>query len=226
MKLIFTMLIALLVISCSTLENPLQFDEAPLYGMIYDYQNRPVKSVQIMEGIIILGESDINGRFYLNQMRKGEHDLRFIREGYEEINISVDFQSRTEILYVKIRSAFDCLAEANILINQEAYSEAGELIDLGLSIEENNKPLLFLQAILYYKAQSFRKSFLNIEGLIFSGNRNREMYALLKDIYDAEPGFQIRITDLVRKYPPHPAHREFIREFMDIAEIAEKEDRQ
>lgn len=208
---------ALLLGSCKSLNNPLDFDSAPLYGMIYDYQNKPVKSVELYEDDILIGESDINGRFYLPDMEKGIHNIRFKKTGYETLDFQVDFENKTEVLYIKIRSAFDCLVDANILMSQSSFKDAQDMIERGLTIKEGDSGLLYLRSILYFQMQDYQKSYADLEALFKAGRRDEAMYRLLTDIFKASDEEQANISQLLNEYPPHPSFENI------VAPIKEKE---
>lgn len=201
-----TAILTLLGASCTTgQQNPTRFQNAPLYGMIYDYQNMPVKGVIIREGEQILGESDINGRFYLPEIEQGMHELVMEKEGYERLNLSFQFQNRTEALYIKMRSAFDCMTEANRMLARQSYARAEELITLGLEIQPDHLGLLFLKSLYHYELRDFPASFGQI-ALIMEEyqRREKELYLMLNQIRSAEPELEQDISQLISRFPPPP----------------------
>jgi hypothetical protein len=205
-------LILLSLMGCATnAEDPTNFESAPLYGMVYDYQNRPVKSVEISWNDSVIAESDINGRFFLSDLPRGEHTLSFSKDGYEHLTLEIQFQNRTEALYLKMRSAFDCLTEANTLISQNAYYEGSVMIEIGLSIDPENEGLLFLNAILNYKIGDFDASLARIRSLLENASRKDDViYQLLVDITAASPDHTMTVSDLILAYPPPPQSRAII----------------
>lgn len=200
------LILSLLALSCTTgQQNPTRFENAPLYGMIYDYQNMPVKGVIIREGEKVLGESDINGRFYLPQMEQGTHELIMEKEGYERLNLSFRFQNRTEALYIKMRSAFDCMTEANRMLARQSYARAEELIRLGLEIQSDHLGLQFLKSIYHFELTEFQPAFQQISRLMeIHQRREKELYLMLNQIRIAEPALSEDISRLIQDFPPPP----------------------
>lgn len=198
------LLVVLFLTGCATnTKDPTFFEEAPLYGIIYDYENRPVKGVVITEDGNIIGESDINGRFYLADMEKGDHTLIFEKEGYQTLKVPVRFLNRTEAMYLKIRSAFNCLSEANRLLSQESYYEASQMIELGLSIDNKNSGLYYLDALLNYKTGKFPASIERLEYLLIDLERKDDViYDLLLDIAEVNPNSARSVRTIISENPP------------------------
>jgi hypothetical protein len=204
-KIFICSLLPVFLLSCQSIEqDPTRFENAPLYGMIYDYQNRPVKAVRILLDAQLVAESDVNGRFYISELERGDHVITLSKEGYELKEVSFTFQNRTEALYLKFRSVFDCLSDANQLVSQRAYPEAAELIELGLSIDSDHTGLIFLRSIVEYKTQQFRESLSSIR-LLFEEYELRDdsMYFMILDVAAARPELMPEVQILMEDFPPH-----------------------
>lgn len=199
-----TIAVLILLVSvpgCASTDNPLVFDEAPLYGMIYDKQNRPVKGVRIVQNGKLLGTSDVNGRFFLSKISQGSQQFRFEKAGYESLELEVDFQNRTEVLYINMRSAFDCMVQADMALSQQSFADARQAIDIGIDIDPLHQGLHFLSAILYLKVGDPGSCLLEIISLWEMGRRDRELYSLALHVADMDPEKAREVRAYFLRYP-------------------------
>ncbi len=79
-----------------------KIEQAPLNGMVYDYDNRPVSDVAVVLDEKWKIETDINGRFSFPLVEPGDYTLELEKEGYEPLERTFHFHSRTQVFYIKI----------------------------------------------------------------------------------------------------------------------------
>ncbi|WP_319562730.1 carboxypeptidase-like regulatory domain-containing protein [Marispirochaeta sp.] len=84
------LVVLLLTASCST-TPPSTGDRAPLTGMVYDTEGRPVQGARVRIDGTQETTTDLNGRFVTPPLDTGTHLLLINREGYEEQRTRVEF---------------------------------------------------------------------------------------------------------------------------------------
>ena len=125
----------LLLAGCLTVgDDPTFFESAPLRGMIYDSEGRGVFGASVVladddgnEAPVV--QSDIQGRFTLPGVSRGEHRLVVRREGYETLQIDTAFLNRTQVVYARMVSWRALLQLANDALHDGRFGEAHGYID-------------------------------------------------------------------------------------------------
>jgi hypothetical protein len=117
------LLIITLVSSCKSVDNDgfSQFDEAPLFGMIYDSESSPVVGALVVFDDIKSSQTDINGRILFGAVSRGEHSVVITKEGFEEAQMVLNFSNRDQVLYSILISL------QNILDNLESHLQVGKM---------------------------------------------------------------------------------------------------
>lgn len=146
--LIFLILpIACIFVSCKSVpKNGKDY----MYVMIYDYENKCVQNVSIFIDENLLGQSDINGRFFIPiKKEKTEHQIKLEKDGYEIIEEKIEFRADI-VLYYKIASAFYYFTTAENCLDNNEIDLALDAIDKALNIEEKDE-YLFLKSIILFE---------------------------------------------------------------------------
>jgi len=168
----------LLMGGCSSLrvDDDLDFDEAPLIGMIYDQDNQPVAGAVIdieigtgekssvaavngssgadesaNKGRIQQERSSVNGRFITNNLPPGIHTARVYAEGYEPNTVRFEFYSREQVLYIKLGSLDNLLEMAEDAAEKEDYAAASAYLDRAEKIDDDDPVYRYLRAVIAYK---------------------------------------------------------------------------
>ncbi len=173
------------IFSCTTLkqESVYDFQTAPLFGMIYDYDNKPCPDVKT----IVDGEegptSDINGRFVIQAVSKGKHRVSCTKDGYEKVSMTFQFSSRNQVLYVRMISFNQLLDSAEKAIEDQRWEEGKNLIQRAEQIKQNDPLALYLKAILLKERGEAQKAVEVLLSVVNSGFRGPYVYVALADIY-------------------------------------------
>lgn len=119
------LLIITLIFSCKSMDDGgfSQFDEAPLFGMIYDSESSPVVGALVVLDDEKFVKTDINGRVLFSAVSQGEHSVVISKEGFEEVRMVLNFSNRDQVLYSTLISLH------NILDNIENYLQTGKMTD-------------------------------------------------------------------------------------------------
>ncbi|MCK5671908.1 MAG: carboxypeptidase regulatory-like domain-containing protein [Spirochaetales bacterium] len=129
------LLIITLVSSCKSVDDGgfSQFDEAPLFGMIYDLESSPVTGVVVVLDDEKSSQTDINGRVLFGAVSRGEHSVVITKEGFEETRMVLNFSNRDQVLYSTL------IPLQNILDNLESYLQFGKMTEAKSFLERAEK---------------------------------------------------------------------------------------
>jgi len=119
------LLIIAMVSSCKSVDNGAfsQFDEAPLFGMIYDSESSPVASAIVVLDDEKSVKTDINGRVLFGAVSQGEHSVVISKDGFEDVQMVLNFSNRDQVLYSTLISLH------NILDNLESSLQTGKMTE-------------------------------------------------------------------------------------------------
>ena len=90
----FILILLLLLHACLSTREQKQreFQQAPLFGMVYDYDQKPCPGAAILVDGQPRGQTDINGRFVVNDLARGEHRVGVRKPGFEEQDADFEFR--------------------------------------------------------------------------------------------------------------------------------------
>jgi len=175
----------LLLASCATASNqdPLKFESAPLFGMIYDLDNRACAGISLAVDGTQKATSDIDGRFVLLALKRGAHTLRAAGPGYENVDLSFAFLNRSQVLYVKLVSFDQLLAQAQDALDGRKWQDAHALLERAAAIHGSDTVLAYLRAILQYQRGDAVGAASRLEALVEAGSTIPYVYLFLADLY-------------------------------------------
>lgn len=175
----------LLFFSCATTrkKSPDDFTEAPLLGMVYDYDNRPCP-----EALIIIDDneevmSDINGRFIISALSRGNHSVTSKKEGYETLSFSFEFLNRTQVLYLRMISFHQLLIEIENTIEKREWDEVESLNKRAEEIKKDDPVQLYLKAVYLNEKGHPEDAVKILLGIIKDGFDEPVIYLTVGDIY-------------------------------------------
>lgn len=180
------LLVALCAASCATQaeKEPLAFDRASLFGMIYDTDNQPCAGVALEVDGKAASSTDIRGRFVLPDLAMGEHRLDARKEGYEGLSVAFHFLNRTDVLYLRMFSLAGLLQMAEDELDQRRWSDAAALLGRARDLDDADPVLGYLLALLAYRTDRFQDAVGHLDGLVSGGCREPHVYLLLADLYE------------------------------------------
>jgi len=171
--------------SCSTLkkESLYDFQTASLFGMIYDYDNKPCSDVKTTVDGEEGPSSDINGRFVIQSLSRGEHQITCTKDGYETVSLSFHFVSRNQVLYVRMISFNQLLDRAEKAIEYQQWEEGENLIQRAEQIQQNDPLAQYLKAVLLKERGEAQKAAEVLLNVLNTGFKGPYVYLALADIY-------------------------------------------
>jgi tetratricopeptide (TPR) repeat protein len=179
------LLFPVVFISCSTLkkENLSRFESSSLFGMIYDYENRPCSEVQVTIDGKEGPTSDINGRFIIQSLTRGEHQMTFTKDGFETESLRFNFLNRNQVLYVRMISFGQLLEKAETSLSLQQWEQAYDFIRRAENIKEGDPLAGYLYAILLKERGRAREAADVLRGILGTGFTGPYVYLALADIY-------------------------------------------
>lgn len=182
----------------------MDFTTADLHGMIYDHHN------QVCSGVLVSVDksaglfSDINGRFTLPNLPKGKHEIQLKKEGYEDACFTVDFQSRTQILYLRIFSFDQILELAEEALKQGKIAGAEEYLIRAEKIKAGDPLLLYLKAVIALKRNQPEEALQLLLSILDQAIIEPYVYLTIADIYE----YKMKDRENALKYLKKYAHFE------------------
>ncbi len=157
-KYIYSLLfIPVLLLSCKSVdENTFaNFNEAPLFGMIYDSESLPVAGAELVLDDEHTALTDINGRVLFSTVSRGEHDVVIRKEGFEEARMVLNFSNRDQVLYSTLISLQDILDKLASSLGIGRIDEAGLFLDRALLIDPKDIRLKYLKVVYLCESEEY-----------------------------------------------------------------------
>ena len=139
----------LLFFSCATRkpQDLSDFESAPMYGMVYDYENQACADTLIIINEERETRSDINGRFIITDLLRGNHQITAKKEGYETISFSLYFTNRSQVLYIRMISFYQLLKNIENEIEAQNWYEVELLMARAEKIKTDDPIQQYLKAV-------------------------------------------------------------------------------
>jgi tetratricopeptide (TPR) repeat protein len=178
-------LLAFLLTACASQQKAeiLDFDTAPLFGMIYDKDNQPCAGVAINIDGTQGPVTDIRGRFILPDVTRGAHTVVAQKEGFEKLTVTVQFLNKTDVLYLNIMSFSELLTKAENALKEMKWDDADAFLSRAEKLDSEDSIFLYLRAVLAYKTGEYPKAVEYLNGILTKGVKEAYVYLFLADIY-------------------------------------------
>lgn len=224
-KYIFIVPLLLILISCATArkENLYEFIEAPLFGMVYDYDNQPCADVQT----VIDGKpgpaTDINGRFAIDSLTRGKHTIVLSKEGYEERLVSFEFLNKSQILYLRVISFNQILREIEKAIEGDKWEEGESLFERAENIKRNDPVEMYLKAIFLKKKGDTENAVETLLEILNLGYKEPYVYLALGDMYQFVMNSPGKAIEYIERYLKSRGDREVQKRLDELKASVQKE---
>jgi len=142
-----------------------------MFAMIYDHDNTPVSAVSVSINGKRITDSDIQGRFILDNMKKGDYNVKLVKRGYETLEDTFTFDPMN-VLYFKMINSSQLVTLAESALDNREFIIAENFINRALVLEPNRPDILFLKGITCHLQGKNEEALLILENLIKTGNTN------------------------------------------------------
>jgi len=177
--------------SCLTNDRAasMEFANAPLFGMVYDFDNQPCSGALIILDDEEGPQTDINGRFVIGRLPSGEHKVQVKKEGYEELTANFKFSNKNQVLYLRVISFNQLLRKTEDALENKRLKETGELIKRVEAINADDPVAMYLKAVYLLECRKPEEAVIILNKILAEGYSEPVVYITLADIY------QYRIND-------------------------------
>lgn len=160
------------------------FDEATIMGMVYDYNNRPCSDALIIIDDVEGPRTDMNGRFFLQSVSRGTHEITIIKQAYEDLTITFDFSNRSQVLHANLIS-FDLLLN----MTDEAISlgrlfDAEQTLMRAEKIRPNDPVVLYLKAVICKENGDAAGAVNILHSILGEGYQGPYVYLTIGNLYE------------------------------------------
>lgn len=154
------LLIITFISSCRSVDNgsSIQFDEAPLFGMIYDSESSPVVGAVVVIDDDKSFQTDINGRVLFSTVLRGEHFVVIKKEGFEEARIELNFSNRDQVLYSTLISLQNILDNLESSLQNCKLTEAKSFLDRASKINSDDIRFKYLKIVYLTKINELEEA--------------------------------------------------------------------
>jgi tetratricopeptide (TPR) repeat protein len=132
-------------------------EQQDMYVIVYDYEGSVIQGVSIYIDGNKIGETDIQGRYFLHLPSGKEYLVRVEKSGHETSERKFIFDP-LYMLYFQIGNVSQLLQLAEGEIDKGLYTAALGYLDRALSIGENRVDSMYLKSIIYYKQGYFEEA--------------------------------------------------------------------
>jgi tetratricopeptide (TPR) repeat protein len=177
-----------------------EFDRAPLVGMVYDEEQKPCAGAQItVDG----GEgprTDINGRFLIDALERGDHRIGVSKQGFEPLEVPLSFVDRTQVLYLRVVSFGQLLRKAEESLDRRRLQEADGLLRRAEALDPEDPVGLYLRAVYFLKLDDNEQAIGLLQKILAQGQRLPAVLLSLADIYQYRLEDPAQAASFLREY--------------------------
>ena len=182
--LVLVALCAFTFISCATTIRKHE-KLPPLYGTIFDQENKPVASIDLYLDGSYAATSDIHGHFSLLSVKKTEeHSLEARKKGYEKVELKFTYTDPTQVMYISMFSADQLLSAAEQALRDKDWISVESFLQRAQSTGADEIYCNYLQAVLYAFKNDEEKAKDILLEMTDKGYENPHILLFLADIYE------------------------------------------
>ncbi len=199
------LLVLLLVLSSSSCvsyrERRLrEFRSATLVGMVYDQDQRPCAAAQLTIDGRKGPQTDINGRFVIDALERGDHRIGVSKEGFEPLETLVSFVDRTQVLYLRVVSFNQLLRQAEEALDRRKLQVADGFLRRAETLNAEDPVGLYLRAVYFLRLEDTEQAIGLLQKILARGQRLPAVLLTLADIYQYRLKDDAQATGYLREY--------------------------
>lgn len=176
------------------------FKKAPLFGMVYDHDNQPCGGAQIILDDKEGPQTDINGRFAVNSVTRGEHQIRVRKDGFEELTVTFEFLNRSQVLYLRAISYHQLLRRAEAALGRKRWHEADQLLERAQAVREDEPVGMYLRALYLLEVERVGEAVSLLNQIIAKGYPEAVVYLTLADIHQYRLDDRQKVVSYLEQY--------------------------
>lgn len=175
-------LVLVALTGCLTARDPITFQRAPLFGMIYDADNQPVADATVTVNGRRCFQSGAMGRVVIPNLARGTHMISVEKAGHELLELEIEFLTRTQVLYLRMVSFEHLLCDAEAAMSRGRLEEAAELLARAKALDPDDPRARYAGALLDYRRGEGEVAEDTLTRLIRDGHDRAFVHLLLADV--------------------------------------------
>jgi tetratricopeptide (TPR) repeat protein len=177
-----------------------EFRSATLVGMVYDQDQKPCAGAWITVDGGQGPQTDINGRFVIDALERGDHRIGVGKEGFESLETQVSFVDRTQVLYLRVISFNQLLRQAEEALDRRKLQEADGLLRRAEALNSEDPVGLYLRAVYFLRLEDTEQAIGLLQKILARGQRLPAILLTLADIYQYRLKDAAQAADYLRQY--------------------------
>jgi tetratricopeptide (TPR) repeat protein len=177
-----------------------EFRSAALVGMVYDQEQKPCAAAQLTVDGRKGPQSDINGRFVIDALERGDHRIGVSKEGFEPLETQVSFVDRTQVLYLRVVSFNQLLRQAEEALDRRKLQEADGLLRRAEALNSEDPVELYLRAVYFLRLEDTEQAIGLLQKILARGKRLPAVLLSLADIYQYRLKDDAQAASFLREY--------------------------
>jgi tetratricopeptide (TPR) repeat protein len=177
-----------------------EFDSAPLVGMVYDQEQKPCAAALLTVDGEEGPRTDINGRFVIDALERGEHRIVVSKEGFEPLEVPLSFVDRTQVLYLRVFSFGQLLRGAEEPLDRGKLQEADGLLRRAEALNAEDPVGLYLRAVYFLRLEDTEQAVSLLQKILAHGQRLPAVLLTLADIYQYRLEDPAQAAGFLREY--------------------------
>ena len=177
-----------------------EFRSATLVGMVFDQDQRPCAAALITVDGRQGPRTDINGRFVIDALERGDHRIGVSKQGFEALETKVSFVDRTQVLYLRVVSFSQLLRQAEEALDRRKLQEADGLLRRAEALDSEDPVGLYLRAVYFLRLEDPEQAVGLLQKILARGQRLPAVLLTLADIYQYRLKDEARAAGLLKEY--------------------------
>ena len=177
-----------------------EFNSSPLVGMVYDQEQKPCAAAQITVDGNAGPRTDINGRFVIDALTRGDHRIGVSKQGFEPLEVALSFVDRTQVLYLRVVSHGQLLRQAEEALGRGRFQEADGLLRRAEALDPEDPVGLYLRAVYFLRLEDIQQAIGLLQKILARGQRLPAVLLSLADIYQYRLQDAAQAANYLREY--------------------------
>jgi tetratricopeptide (TPR) repeat protein len=192
------------------------FDEATFMGMVYDYHNRPCSDALIIIDDVEGPRTDMNGRFFLQSVSRGTHEITIRKRDYEDLTVAFDFFSTSQVLHAKLISFDQLLDMAEEAVSQGRLHDAELTLERADTIRPRDPVSLYVRAVVCKERGAVTEAVAVLQSILDGGYRDPYVYLALGNLCEYHLSDGERAVFYLEKYLQYERNDEVEQRLADL----------
>jgi hypothetical protein len=148
----------LIPISCSSVKGVKRISgEAVMYGMVYNHENIPVSSAEVIVDEKTVTLTDVQGRFILISKQRKEFTLSITKPGYETVTGKFYFEPM-DVIHLVMVNANQLINQAELAMDEGRYHDVVAFCDRALALNSERIDALYLKALSLVRLREYDRA--------------------------------------------------------------------